>query len=82
MCAHCCLVLNGSTVNMDQNVPTNNVFKEFTGNTSQRNWYVVFSQTAAFLENWYNVNRKKQQINCIAYNDFDKETNPKPTPNQ
>ena len=32
--------------NMVQNVPANNVFKEFTGNTSQRDWPVVFSQTS------------------------------------
>ena len=25
---------------------------------------------------------KKQGNDCVAYNDFDKETNPSPTPNQ
>ena len=35
---------NFVVLNMVQNVPANNVFKKFTGNTSQRNWSVVFSQ--------------------------------------
>ena len=31
----------------------------FAGNTSQRNWSVVFSQTSvAFLENWCNVSQR------------------------
>ena len=43
---------NFVVLNMVQNVPAYNVFKKFTGNTSQRNWSVVFSQTSvAFLEN-------------------------------
>ena len=42
-----------------QSVPANNVFKKFTGNTSQRNWSVVFSQNSvAFLENWCNVSQR------------------------
>ena len=41
---------NFVVLNMVQNVPVNNVFKKFTGNTSQRNWSVVFSQNfVAFL---------------------------------
>ena len=48
---------NFVVLNMVQNVPANNVFKKFTGNTSQRNWSVVFSQNSiVFLENWSNVN--------------------------
>ena len=43
---------NFVVLNMVQNVPANNVFKKFTGDTSQRNWSVVFSQNSvAFLEN-------------------------------
>ena len=47
-------------LNMVQNVSTNNVFKDgFTGNTSQRNWSVIFSQTSVvFLENWCNVSQR------------------------
>ena len=42
-------------LNMVQNVLANNVFKKFTGNTSQKNWSVVFRQNSvAFPENWYN----------------------------
>ena len=33
---------NFAVLNMVQNVTTHNVFKRFTGNTSQRNWSVVF----------------------------------------
>ena len=50
---------NFVVLNMVQNVPANNVFKKFTGNTSQRNWSVVFSQNSvAFLENWCNVSQR------------------------
>ena len=50
---------NFVVLNMVQNVPANNVFKNFTGNTSQRNWSVVFSQdSVAFLENWCNVSQR------------------------
>ena len=46
-------------LNMVQNVPANNVFKQFTGNASQRDWPVVFGQTSvAFLENWCNVSQR------------------------
>ena len=44
---------NFVVLNMVQNVPANNVFQKFTGNTSWRNWSVVFSHNSvAFLENW------------------------------
>ena len=50
---------NFVVLHMDQNVPANNVLKKFTGNTSQRNWYVVFSQDSdAFFENWCNVSQR------------------------
>ena len=50
---------NFVVLNMVQNVPANNVFKKFAGNTSQRNWSVVFSQNSvAFLEDWCNVSQR------------------------
>ena len=43
--------------------PANNVFKKFTGNTSQRNWSVVFSQNSfVFLKNWCNVSQRPRYI--------------------
>ena len=49
---------NFVVLNMVQNVPADNVFKKLTGNTSQKNWSVVLSQTfVAFLENWCNVSQ-------------------------
>ena len=46
-------------LNMVQNMPADTVFKKFTGNTSQGNWSVVFSQASvAFLENWCNVSQR------------------------
>ena len=42
---------NFVVLKMVQNVSANNVFKKFTGNTSQRNWSVVFSQdSVAFIK--------------------------------
>ena len=41
---------NFVVLNMVQNVPAHNVFKKFTGNTSQRNWFVVFSHKGVHSE--------------------------------
>ena len=58
-------------LNMVQNVSANNVFKKFTGNTSQRNWSVVFSQNSvAFLENWCNVSQRPAVMFCHHYKLF------------
>ena len=62
---------NFVVLNMVQNVPANNVFKKFTGNTSQRNCSVVFSHNSvAFLENWCNVSQRDACATVIIKHNY------------